>query len=50
MKPVTSSTKPSRWVRALGAFLVGSALALVFTSYLQPGLMHTLALLVWNCF
>lgn len=36
--------------RALAWFGIGAALALVFASYLQPGLVFELANRVWACF
>ncbi len=41
---------PARWRRALAWALAALALALVFASYLAPGMVVTLANQIWACF
>lgn len=47
MKPALERWLHSRW---LWRVLSLTVLALVFASYLQPGLMFDLATRVWSCF
>lgn len=44
--------RPPDWLKARALWYAASALALalVFASYLQPGLMFDLANRVWSCF
>ncbi len=44
--------RPKDWLKSRTAWYAASllVLALVFASYLQPGLMFDLATRVWSCF